>query len=100
LNVKRALRPRATEALTVAPLLISDRNCAHVMGIDPRDLREKIAPHVRHARLGNRIVFRVEDVLAFIAQLSEPRAGDERTVSDDLGGADGVLARIGRKRVG
>ncbi len=98
--MQRKLKPRATAALNIMPVMVSDRTCAALFGIEPRDLREKIAPHVPHAVIGRRVVMRVEHVLAYLDGLASPeRAGSrEPARSDGATTTDDLLARIGRRR--
>ena len=106
----RALRPRATSSLAVSPLAVTDRTCAAVLGIEPRVFRELLVREsVSHARLGRRVVARVEDVLAALDRLAVA-PGDEfgtrvpkadGVEDDDVPDTvDGVLRKLGKERVG
>ena len=65
--MSRALRPRATSALVVAPVAITDRTCAAITGLEPRDFRALVAKLcVRHVLNGRRLVVLVTDFVAAI----------------------------------
>ncbi len=112
---KRNLRPRSTASIAIAPATVTDLTSAIVLGLEARPYRELLArEHVPHARIGKRVIARVEDVLAALdrvaaRQQDEPKdePKDEPSVSetpgagsDDGPGVDGLLARIGRRRMG
>lgn len=99
----RPLRPRATAALVVAPVAVTDRTCAAVLGLEPRVFRELVARlRIRHATIGRRVIASVADVLAALeraavdddAHLIEHDGADEH---DAPGSVDELLARLGRK---
>jgi len=105
----RALRPRATAALAVAPATVTDRTAPLVLGLEPRAFRELVIDHhVRHARVGRgvgrRIIARLEDVLAVLDRLADDAApaedapAPEEPSATSSDGVDGVLAMIGRRR--
>jgi hypothetical protein len=99
-ELRAAPRPRATTALAVVPLTITDRTAPHVLGLEPRAFREFLVERsVPHVRLGRRVVARVDDVLEALGLAAvTTEAGELATVVDDESSADDVLARIGRKR--
>jgi hypothetical protein len=99
--VRRALRPKATASLAVVPLTVSDLTAAAMVGLAPRPFREFLrAERVRHARVGRRVVARVEDVLGALDRVANRQADDElveaANTQPDAGAA--LLARIGRVR--
>jgi len=101
------LRPKATAALSVAPATVTDRNCAAVLGLEGREFRDLLVrEHVPHARRGQRVIARVEDVLLVVDRLASASSGPapastEPSTADDGGpGVDGILARIGLRRAG
>ncbi len=103
----RALRPRATQTLVVAPATVTDLTAPAVIGLEARTFREFVGrEHVPHARLGHRIVARVDDVLAALDRVAR-RAKDDKPASDEPAPdgdeqpetVDGVLAALGKERV-
>jgi hypothetical protein len=103
--VKRALRPRATEALGVVPVTVTDRTAPAVLGLEPRTFRELVARlGVPHVTLGRRIVVPVAAMLEALEGAAvdpAPRSGAaERDAADDDGevSVDGILAELGRRR--
>jgi hypothetical protein len=100
--VRRPLRPKATASLAIVPLTVSDLTAAAIVGLEPRPYREFLrAERVRHARLGRRVVARVEDVLAAIDRVADRQAIEGHPVGDvdaepDAGAV--LLARIGHVR--
>jgi hypothetical protein len=72
--------------------------------LEPRTFREFIAQHrVRHARVGRRIVARVDDVLGALDGLSAAPITTEATKCTEEDWqpqtADEVLARLGLRRI-
>lgn len=103
MKARRPLRPTATSALAVAPVTCTDRTAPIVFGLEPRVFRGLLArQQVPHARLGKRVIARVEDVLAAIDRLASKGAaddGNEAAPAEDVEPtADAILARIGRSR--
>ena len=103
--MSRALRPRATASLVVAPVLVTDRSAPAVLGLEAREYRELVAEHgIRHVRRGHRVIARVEDVLAALDRIAATQAEGESTHTEDPAGesqpetADDFLAAIGRRR--
>lgn len=104
---RRALRPRRTAALAVAPVTVTDLTCAVVLGFEARPFREFLSrERVAHTRLGRHVVARVEDVLEALDRLrveqGEPqRAGadDQEHDADEPRSVADVLRRIGGRRV-
>lgn len=97
----RRLRPRATDALGVVPVTVTDRTCAAVLGLDPRVFRDWLASaNVPHARIGRRVVACVDDVLAAMRDTRTPDAlGEPDDKDDGPATADDVLARLGMRRI-
>lgn len=61
----RPLRPRATSALVVAPVAITDLTAPAVLGIEARPFREwLVTANVPHTRRGKRVIALVADVVA------------------------------------
>ncbi len=105
---ERKLRPKATASIAIAPATVTDLTAAQVLGLEPRPFRELLVREaVRHARVGQRVIARVEDVLAALDSVAErqrsgadsERVEDERKADEDGPGVNGLLARIGRRRV-
>jgi hypothetical protein len=100
--VKRELRPRATEGLTVAVVTVTDLTAAIVLGFEPRPFREfLVRERVPHARVGRHVVARIEHVLVALDRLAARReepAVAATSEADDEPTADKILARIGRVR--
>ena len=101
----RNLRPRATAAVPVQPLTVSDRTAPALVGLEPRAFRDLLErEHVPHARIGRRVVARVAFVLEAIDRLSLEVDATTETASaaddeaDDEPTADEILARLGRRR--
>lgn len=103
--MKRELRARATSTLSIAPATVTDLNAPMVLGLEPRCFREFLAREkVAHARIGHRVVARLEHVLAAfdrIASDSTDSAAPEASAQgEEEPNADAILARIGRVRGG
>jgi len=96
----RPLLPRATASLAVVALTVTDRTCAAVLGLEPRVFRQLlISAKIPHARIGRRVVARADLVLAALDRLAGDDApADAAPATRPSGGADAVLARIGRQR--
>lgn len=102
----RRLRPRATDAIAVAPVTVTDRTCAQVLGLEPRPFREwLVSADVPHKRIGRRVVARVDDVLDALARAPAAEPRDDRENQDDEDGDDDVpgtpdevLRRLGLRR--
>jgi hypothetical protein len=78
----RPLRPRATAALSVCPATATDLSAHAVFGLEARTYRALLAAeHIPHARIGRRVVARVEDVLSALDRIA--RAGLD-TSHDDV----------------
>lgn len=104
----RALRPRATSSLALAPATVTDRTAPLVLGLEPRVFRELVAARrIRHAVVGRRLVARVDDVLEALglgdaSSLDDERGESERPSASTVAsaprraGVDAILARIGR----
>ncbi len=94
----RPTRTRATSVLAVAPVTITDRTAPLVLGLEPRAYRELVTRfRVPHARIGRRIVARVEDVLAAFDRISRER-DDAESDPADFETADDLLRLLGRTR--
>jgi hypothetical protein len=79
----------------VAPVTVSDLTAPAVLGLEPRSYRELLMREaVPHARLGHRVVARVEDVLEALDRI----AGRGGEAVAEPSGTDRILARIGRTR--
>lgn len=99
---RRTLRPRATSAIVVAPVAISDRTCAAMTGLEPRDFRALVARlGVRHVAKGRRLVVLVADFVAALERGGIDGAAPLAPPADDEGPAsvDQLLERLGRKRI-
>jgi hypothetical protein len=104
--VTRALRPKATAALAVVPILITDRNAAATVGLEPRELRELVADlGVRHVRRGHRLLVRPEDLLSAIDKIAEKQPSRSEAIAVQVHDeepqpetADDFLRSIGRRR--
>jgi hypothetical protein len=100
--MSRALKPRATAALIIAPATVTDLSAPAVLGLEPRQFRDflRIA-RVPHATAGQRVIARIDAVLAAIDRLAESSRGTDGKpdAEDDEPTADAILARIGRRRV-
>lgn len=94
--MSRPLRQRATDRIAVAPVAVSDRTCAALLGLEPRVFRELcVREEIPIVRLGRRVLARVEDVEAALVRL----AGQAVDVEDERPrGAGAVLALVGRQR--
>jgi hypothetical protein len=98
---------RATAAISVAPATATDRTAHLVFGLEPRAFRNMIvARGIRHARIGRRLIVRVDDVLealdALAAQQGTGAPRRDVAVPEEKAGTananppwmDDVLARI------
>jgi hypothetical protein len=93
----RNLRPKVTAALSITPVLISDENAPAVVGLEARQFREFVTRHrVDHAREGKRVLVRVD---VFLAVVQELELAARQAPTEDEEDVDGVLRRMGRKRV-
>jgi hypothetical protein len=100
-SARRRLSPRATDALAVVPITVTDRTCALVLGLEPRVYRALVVrERIPHARLGRRMVARIEDILAVFDRLAHgttsPDLPEDQTSQPDT--ADAVLAILGKER--
>ena len=94
---ERKLRPKATAALSITPVLISDENAAAVVGLEPRQFREFVRRHaIEHACDGKRLLVRVDVFLAAVQSLEI--ASRRSSTEEDEDDVDAVLKRLGRKR--
>jgi hypothetical protein len=101
----RALRPRATSALALVPVTVSDLTAPAVFGFaDGRPFREfLVREHVAHARVGHRVFARVEDVadaLARVARTTAEQGEETPERGDQPDNLEGVLRVLGKRRVG
>jgi hypothetical protein len=100
--VKRELRPRATAALPVAPVTCSDLTAPIIFGFEPRQYREFLrAEQIPHAIVGQRVLARVEHVLAAIDRLAAKDVSPSRVLEEDdvvEPSSAALLAMIGRVR--
>lgn len=101
----RPLRPRATDAIVVAPIAITDRTCAPLTGLDPRPWRELVERlRIPHVRAGKRISVLVADYVAAIERASRETAREhsddatDQTTEEHTPTAVALLARLGRTR--
>lgn len=100
----RKLRPRATGSLAVAPAAVSDRTAPLVLGLEPRAFRELVVRlHIRHVRIGRRVLATVADVLAALdgaasADQEQAPVVPDGSADGDLASVDDFLGAIGRKR--
>ncbi|HEV3189112.1 MAG TPA: hypothetical protein VGY54_01375 [Polyangiaceae bacterium] len=100
----RALRPLATGALAVLPVTVTDQSAPAIVGLEARQFREFLrAERVRHARLGKRVIARVDDVLEALDRVAGRQASGnephvERRIEDAEPSADAILARLGYAR--
>jgi ligand-binding sensor domain-containing protein len=101
----RALRPRATSAIAVAPVTVTDLTAPIIFGLEPRQFRDLVRlENIEHARVGQRVVVRVDDVLEALARITARQKvrGDDDTHIEQTSvesPADALLARIGRVRI-
>lgn len=98
----RRLQQRATSSISVAPTTVTDRTAPLVLGLEPRVFRELVASrNIPHARVGHRIVARIEDVLGSLDALSaeqrSARAFGKPAAADLEAGVNAILAKIGRR---
>jgi PHD/YefM family antitoxin component YafN of YafNO toxin-antitoxin module len=107
--VKRPLRPRATEVLSVAPVAITDRNAPATVGLEAREFRQLVRDlGIAHLRRGQRIIV-VADLFRAAISDAARSSGNEESESDGATNApesgdepvtaDRLLARLGRVRV-
>jgi hypothetical protein len=101
--LRRALRPRATESVVVAPVAITDLTAPHVVGLEPRAFRELVAdlgiPHVRrgHRTLVDVEVFRRAIAAAAGSDAPSMASAEERDAPRST--ASSLLHRLGRERI-
>ena len=99
----RALKPRATAALSLTPITITDRTCAAATGLEPKVWRALVVRlGVRHVLAGRRMIVIAAD---FVRGLEQADASDVPDADRGEGGTeepasvDSLLARIGRARI-
>jgi hypothetical protein len=109
--VKRALRPRATDALRVEPIAITDRTAPALTGLEGPVFRAFVLAHaIPHVLHGRRMVVDAEVFRAALADAA--RATDSAAEShepdtspsdegddDETISADRLLRRLGRERI-
>ncbi len=94
----RALRPRATAAIAITPVIVTDLTCHAVVGLEPRHFRETVyALQIPHVDRGRRLVVLVQD---FTAAIERASSSPETlpVIEKPLATVDDVLARVGRRR--
>ena len=105
MTAPRRLRPRQTASLSVAPVTVTDLSSPAVLGLEGRTFRELLVKKkIPHTRLGQRIIARVDDVLAVLdrlaresAEVEEPSEKPESDRQPET--VDAVLAMLGKERV-
>lgn len=102
--MKRALKPKITANLAVAPALVTDLSAPAVIGLEPRSYRAFLkSESVPHAIVGRRVVARLDHILAAVDRLAQRQREDaplDRAVDeDDSPSVDELLSRIGRRRI-
>jgi hypothetical protein len=101
----RALRPRATSAIAVAPVTVTDLTAPIIFGLEARQFRDLVRlEKIEHARIGQRVVARVDDVLDALARITtrqKAQGVDDTHVEQTSveSPADALLARLGRVRI-
>ncbi len=96
----RNLKPRP--AVTAPAVTITDLTCFDVVGLTGDQLRIIVRKHgVRHVMIGQRMIVRVDDWLAFLDRSAEQGvlapALDELDDPETPTSAAGVLAMLGRR---
>lgn len=93
-STRRALRPRATDGIAVTPVLVSDRTCAALVGLEPRAFRAFVLDHhIQHQRAGKRLIVRAKDLEDAIAQRDDGPV-DARAIADPEPTRSEILARV------
>lgn len=98
----RKLRPRATAALAVTPVTVTDLTCAAVLGLESRPYRALLVRlDIPHVTFGQRTIASVTDVLSAIerASIADDPSEHDATPTDEPRDVDAVLARLGRRRM-
>jgi hypothetical protein len=95
----RALRPKLTAETPIVPATVSDLSCAAVLGLEPRQYKELVIREgVRHARIGHRVVVRLDVILAVLDRLAEGGDAVAEVPAKRAPTGNRVLALIGRER--
>jgi hypothetical protein len=98
--VKRALKPRATEAIAVSPIAITDRTAPRDVGLEAREFRALVrCLQIPHVVAGRRLIVDAQtfrDALAVAARSSG--TVDPSTVGEAPPISGGLLRRLGRVR--
>ncbi len=98
----RSLRPLATDAVSVSPAVVTDRTCAAVLGLEPRAFREAVARlRIPHRIVGRRMLVCVADFMAAVRGPVVAAVPDDQSATpapEEIGSADDLLRRIGRRR--
>ncbi len=97
---------RQPDSIAVQAVVVTQENCASVLGIDPRRYLERIIPlcagHV--AQLGRLRAIPVSIVLQKLREIARTAAGGELTpavaADDELQSVDDVLRALGMRRTG
>ncbi len=100
----RHLRPRATSTIAIAAALVTDLTAPVVVGLEAWQFRQLVKDErIPHARVGQRVIAKVEDVVSAVEQLAKRQSGapaNDDPLAPATSGrtADGILARMGRVR--
>ncbi len=100
--MSRTMKPRL--ALAVTPACVSQATSAAVLGIDERRFRELFGKHPGAVRVGKLVVIELHEALDALRALRSSAVNVEAEPDDEEddgpSDVDGVLAAIGRRRVG
>ncbi len=96
----RPLRARATDAIPVTPVAVTDRTCAALIGLEGRAFRALVEKlEIRHVAAGRRLIVLVKDLEAALERAAVNDAPGETTADepDEPQDADAILAKLGRR---
>jgi hypothetical protein len=94
----RPLKPRATSALAIVPVTVTDRTAPAVLGLEPRVFRELVArERIPHAVIGRRIVVAAQDVLDALGRIAaRPVEAEVDEETEPVPTASDMLRKLGR----
>jgi hypothetical protein len=95
----RALKPKTTDALAIAPVLISDESAPAACGLTSRRFRELIAKHkIPCVRDGHRVLVRARDLEALVDRVADEANESSDAAENETGPRTPaeVLALVGR----
>ncbi|MGH7440509.1 MAG: hypothetical protein ACRENE_32875 [Polyangiaceae bacterium] len=109
--MKRALKPRRTDALRVEPIAITDRTAPALTGLESSVFRAFVLAHaIPHVRHGRRMIVDAEVFRGALVHAARSTGGTavshapdanpaDEDADDEPVSADRLLRRLGRERI-